>query len=250
MKMKNLPLLLVAGLLAQIVYAQKRTQDVIYLKNGSIIRSASGLKHLDSLIEVQTKDGSTFRFAANNLDKIVREPVKSDFRAKGFFIGTEVGLAFGKTSEFRNGQPAQATRTFQIRVAGGYWFTPRWAAGIGTGLDTYQYNNRSIAIAPVFVRLISAPVAGRLSPVVTLDLGHGWYSNRLSNSTAANEHNQGGLLFNPAAGFLARTSRKTSFLFTIGYCTQTYQYARDDFESRTENDMVFRRMSVRLGWIF
>ncbi len=248
--MKNLPLLLLAGLLAYTAHAQKRTQDAIHLKNGSVIRNASGMKHLDSLIEVQTRDGSTIRFAATDLEKIVREPVKPAFRTKGYFLGAEVGAGLGKTYEPRNGMPAQATQKLQVQVVNGYWFTPRWAAGIGAGLDSYEYNNRNITVTPVFVHLVSAPLTGRLSPVATLDVGHGWYSGKLSSGTAANEHNRGGLLFNPAAGFLARTSRKTSFLFTIGYRTQAYHYWRDDFESRTESDVVFRRMSVRLGWMF
>ncbi len=248
--MRNLPLLFLIGLLAHTAHAQKRTQDVIHLKNGSMIRNASGMKHLDSLIEVQTKDGSTIRFAASDLEKIVREPVRSAFRTKGYFLGAEIGLGLGKTYEPRNGMPVQSTQNLHFQVVNGYWFTPRWAAGIGAGLNSYTFNNRNIMFTPVFVRLVSAPLTGRLSPVATLDVGHGWYSNKLSNSTAANEHNRGGLLFNPAVGFLARTSRKTSFLFTIGYRTQAYHYWRDDFESRTESDVVFRRMSVRLGWIF
>ena len=128
--MKNLPLLLLAGLLAHTAHAQKRTQDVIHLKNGSIIRNASGLKHLDSLIEVQTKDGSTIRFAASDLERIVREPVKPDFRTKGYFVGMEAGFGFGKTYESRNGQSAQATQKLQVQVVNGYWFTPRWAATV------------------------------------------------------------------------------------------------------------------------
>ena len=248
--MRNLLLLFLIGLMAHTTHAQKRTQDVIHLKNGSIIRNASGLKHLDSLIEVQTKDGSTIRFAASDLERIVREPVKPDFRTKGYFVGMEAGFGFGKTYELRNGQSAQATQKLQVQVVNGYWFTPRWAAGIGVGLDGYEHNNRSFTTMPVFVRLVSAPLTGRLSPVATLDLGHGWYSNKLSGGTAANEHNRGGLLFNPSAGFLARTSRKTSFLFTIGYRSQAYHYWRDDFESRTDNHVVFRRMSVRMGWMF
>lgn len=67
--MKNLPLLLLAALLAHAAHAQKRTRDVIYLKNGSVIRHASAMKHLDSLVEVQTRDGSTVRFAASDLEK-------------------------------------------------------------------------------------------------------------------------------------------------------------------------------------
>lgn len=156
----------------------------------------------------------------------------------------------GKTYTPRNGPPAQAAQKIHVQAVGGYWFAPRWAAGIGTGIDTHEFNGRGVVTTPVFVRLISAPLTGRLSPVATFDVGHGWYSNRLSNSTAPNEHNRGGLLLNPSAGFLVRTARRTSFLFTIGYRTQAYHYRREDFESRTENDVVFRRLSVRTGWMF
>ena len=123
-------MLFLIGLMAHTTHAQKRTQDAIHLKNGSVIRNASGMKHLDSLIEVQTRDGSTIRFAATDLEKIVREPVKPAFRTKGYFLGAEVGMGLGKTYEPRNGMPAQATQKLQVQVVNGYWFTPRWAATV------------------------------------------------------------------------------------------------------------------------
>jgi TM2 domain-containing membrane protein YozV len=53
--------------------AQSATDDVIYLKNGSVIRGSIIEQIPNQTLKIQTKDGSVFVFKYNEIDKITKE---------------------------------------------------------------------------------------------------------------------------------------------------------------------------------
>jgi len=247
--MKNLLVVLITALLASLfAHAQnkdKRTQKVVYLKNGSIIRQTRSLQHIDSLIEVQTIGGSTFRFSAGELDRIAHEPIPAAFRTRGYFIGIEMGVNTGRSFMDNPGNDGRE-HSPSIQLTSGYYWNSHWATGVGTALDIYQAGT----FVPVFVRGMYMPLKSRITPVVSMDIGYGFYTQAFNGAPATNQDIDGGLFLNPAAGFMVRSAYRTAFLFTVGYRHQDWYQSFQNGEVRTAQDMAFRRTSIRMSLLF
>ncbi|MCU0354477.1 MAG: hypothetical protein MUD08_12185 [Cytophagales bacterium] len=250
--MKNIFLLPLFCLLALTAHGQsdKPSQQVVHLKNGSVIRQATSLKHLDSLIEVKTTDGSVFRFEASQLDKFSRETVRPSLRQSGFFVGFDMGLGMGRSYLDVPGNDARESSFFLQMTAGHQW-NPKLNTGGGFGIDHYGVGT----FLPVFGRVSYAPLRTRLSPVATLDAGYGFYTRALNGDPAPNQTVDGGFFINPAAGFLVRTGWRTNLSFTVGYRHQAHrqriaqEWGRDG-DVVTIQEMVMRRTSIRMSWTF
>ena len=82
LKMKKLLLSLFIVLAGGSAYAQ-RTQDVVHLHNGSIIRGEV-IEHVPGAdVKVRTADGSVFVYKSSEIEKIEKENVKADPKAGG-----------------------------------------------------------------------------------------------------------------------------------------------------------------------
>ncbi len=230
--------------------AQKRTQEVLYLKNGTIIRGIQSLTRTDSLLEIYTTEGSLLRIPASELEKIDRESITPKFTKKGFFWGADWGFGLGKPYQLRNAEPDDATqRVVALQVSGGYRWNPHWSTSLGIGVDSYK----DFAFWPVSLRGTYVLLNRRVSPIVTMDAGYSFRSGKLESPTPdIQTHIDGGLLFNPSAGILVHTGCRTSFILSAGYRQQTYTqtFTNPIDETRTEQAIVLRRFFMRIGWIF
>ncbi len=74
--------------------AQSGTKDVVYLKNGSIIKGTILEMEMDKNIKIQTADGSIFVYAMSEVDRITKESVPSNEIPMVFERGKGSGSAF------------------------------------------------------------------------------------------------------------------------------------------------------------
>ena len=52
-----------------------KMEDVVYLRNGSIIRGLIIERVINTSLKMQTKDGSVFVYPINEVEKITKEPI-------------------------------------------------------------------------------------------------------------------------------------------------------------------------------
>ena len=108
-------------------YAQGELQEVVYLKNGSIIRGTIIEQQPNKLIKIQTNDGNVFVYNIDEVDKITKEPYynrnhkknNSNFQYKetnGYKGFLELGYTFG-TGDFCEDE-------LEINGTYGYQFNP------------------------------------------------------------------------------------------------------------------------------
>ena len=77
--MKKFIITFIFLLLASNLYAQEKMEDVVYLKNGSIIRGTIVEQIFNVSIRIKTKDGSVYVYKADEVEKVTKEllvPVK------------------------------------------------------------------------------------------------------------------------------------------------------------------------------
>lgn len=138
------------------------------------------------------------------------------------------------------------TGSFSFQTFNGWRVRPRTAVGLTTGLDAYQ----GALIMPVAagVRQVLFEKGPTLSKIqASLDLGAGtlWLDGEDDISK------KGGLMINPAVGFIFPTRSGSAFLLNFGYKYQYYTllttYSKENFVEETRN---IKRLQVRLGFQF
>jgi hypothetical protein len=75
---------LIISLCASLLSAQASQQDVLYLKNGSIIRGTIIEFIPDKTVKIQTADSSLFVFASSDIEKILKEDVQKTTQTSMF----------------------------------------------------------------------------------------------------------------------------------------------------------------------
>lgn len=108
----------------------QRTKDVLYLKNGSIIYGKL-LEVKDSQFKIQTQEGSTFIFKAEEVERFANESPLFDGRKKsGFGFGLEAGILAGS-------QESRYKNPFSFNALAGVTFNTRHVLSIGSGVEFF-----------------------------------------------------------------------------------------------------------------
>ncbi len=249
-------LLLTAFLLAFTLcaYAQKKAEDVVYMKNGDtykgeIVRYVQGDK-----MQFRQTDGNEIELMEKDIRKIVQgteyeavvegstavasknTPVK--LRTKGIYNTTSLLFALGSSDA--NGIALGAG----LGNVTGYMLATWLGAGIGIGVDNYA--RRGETIYPVFGELRTYfPSKTTRSFYTTLAGGYGFAFKRESLDIVEAE---GGLLIYPAIGIrlssLEGLDVNIDFGFKYQEATFTRQLSGGDVELR---NLTYQRFVLRAG---
>jgi hypothetical protein len=221
---------------------QKGWQDVVYLKNGSILRGTLVEDPAGGKVKIETVGRNLFVFEAAEVEKVSRELVRPVFTypfSKGYLNQTEAGLSVGNSS----GLNARRHVDLSFQTFNGYQFASFLALGLTAGVDGYS----GITLLPVGLGLRGDLTKTRIRHFYSLDAGYAldWLNNpRLPGNR------QGGYFWSPGVG-LKFNSRKThAFLISLAYRhqTSTVEMPFGNGTSVTENK--FKRMLFRVGFSF
>ena len=124
--MKKTALFITAMLISIVSFAQTSLQDVVYLKDGSIIRGDIVEMVSGEVVKIQTADGSVFIHDFADVEKIIKEQQKgtADFREKSPWISGALSCFIPGLGQFYNGENRKGWIDLGIHVAG-------WGAAVG-----------------------------------------------------------------------------------------------------------------------
>jgi hypothetical protein len=151
--------------------------------------------------------------------------------AKKYMGMIEIGYLLQQN---QNNQPNTSDASPTLVIFNGYRFHRMLSVGPTIGLDFYN----AVLIAPVAL----------VSPNYSLDAGYGttFLHDNPDQSKAS-----GGWMVNPALGLRVNTGNETAFTFHLGY---KLQHARTQTTlwngSLINNEYSFKRLSVRMGFLF
>lgn len=163
---------------------------------------------------------------------------------KGYSGMVEIGYLYGKTKETDYGlitNPSVATPSVQF--FNGYRFHKLLTLGGTLGLDFYD----NILVTPVALGIRGEILSSRIRPIYSLDTGYGL--TFLSEEDSELE-TQGGWAFNPALGLRVNTGNKSAFTFTVGYKSQRITTESLSWNSRREQKIHYKRLTLRMGFMF
>lgn len=179
--MKKYLALLLFAIITTLSFGQSNYQDVVYLKNGSIIRGVIIEQVPNKSIKIETADRSVFVYQIDEIEKIAKEEKVSNknnesVRKKGF-IGLELGanIPVGKFADENDGA---AKTGFQINLINfGYLFsdnigiTATWfgASNPIEGVNNdYLWSHGGLLVGPLFSFPVSEKIEWDVKPMVGL----------------------------------------------------------------------------------
>jgi hypothetical protein len=213
------------------VFAQKAPDDVLYLRNGWVLRGKL-LTAEENSVRMETHDKNIFVFPLAEVSRTTQEPPirRSEvrYKSRGFAHFTEFG-ALGAANRASN---AITTSAFSLQTVNGYKFNTYFFAGVGVGIDLFAIQN----IAPVFLSLRGDFTdKGSVIPYYFLDGGYGF--NATINDSDSVRYT-GGETFGGGIGLKLLYQGNAAFTFSTGY---RYQQAAPNFP---------QRLTIRIGFSF
>ena len=195
--------------------------EVVYLKNGSVIRGTVIEQVPNESIKIQTSDGSIFSYLMDEVLKITKENVaapassskkplfqktekqwNNDYAPKQGYAGfVDVGGGFG-VGDYA-GAYVEATTSH------GYQIIPYLFVGAGAGFH-YDFDWESISI-PIFADIRYTALDNNISPIVGIKIGYSVLDLE-------------GVYFNPSIG--CRFGLSNGFAMNV---TFNYQMQKADF---------------------
>jgi len=216
--MKKLLFLCVMALFAGVVRAQN-LQDVIHLKNGSIIRGTIIEQVPGESLKIETRDGNVFVYKMDEIIKMTREAGLSQWQARRQFYGRSNGFqdkprgyAGALEAGYGIGVSGYGGR-FEFDVVNGYRFNPYFYSGFGIGVNVWTNGSRIVTL-PLFFHLRANFMDRLVSPYFSLNAGY---------NLSVTSDITGGFMVEPTLGVAFRTSNRTAVTFGIGYSGQQYK---------------------------
>jgi len=238
------------------LFAQKRNSDVVYLKNGSVLRGTIVLQDPGKFVKLKTPDRNIWVFEVGKIDSIVR-PAKIHIPQKsGYFNLTEMGVLAGNSANYKK-------NPFTLMNISSWKFENGFSTGIGVGVEffnetylpvvaDFRYFIRKAGAMP-FVSLqggYSIPLGGTYTQQhIYYDSPVMWVSSiyRPPVPTTTDFSARGGWLLNPAIGIQAPINENLALSFCAGYRMMRHRYGKND---TYKLDVDYNRLSLKVGLLF
>ena len=246
--------LFVTGLLSFISVFSLLAQDyqeVICLKNGSVIRGTVIEQQPNVLLKVKTADGSIFIYPMNEVEKITKEEAINRESEKSNRIRTDVkgyrgSVEVGTIVNFKASGIPIDKGAFSITTSHGYQFNPHLFLGAGIGLDYHAAGGR--LFMPLFADVRANFLNRDITPFWGVKIGY-------AVGSKASEVVNPGIYFNPTFGVRFILNRQSAMNIAFGYNLQQQIvkkdiYYNDNFFIYTgvyHHRLLRHALSLRLG---
>ncbi len=210
-------------------------EDVVHLKNGSVIRGMIVEQVPNESLKIETRDGNIFVYQMGEVEKMTKEMTaprsprtsrstgnrvarEPEFNKPQGYLGiVEVGGGLGLGN--------YAAQRASVSMINGYRFFPQLAVGIGVGAEMFfytwqDYNNGDVFTGPelsmpVFLHLRSDFIDGKVTPYIAVNAG---YNISLSGGFI------GGMMIDPSLGISFNVGRKNHLMIGAGYAMNWIKY--------------------------
>lgn len=212
-------------------------EDVIYLKDGGILRGEIIEMISDSAIRIEITGGNVFVVQMSDVDRVTEEePVAGSYYKHSGYIN-QIGADI-LTSE--------STTTLRFQMLNGYRFNPNFAAGVGIGYIPF---NDPLALIPVYLELNYHFLRANTTPFVFLRSGYN-FSLHPDDEMDIEDH-RGGWMFNPGIGIHFSRESDFQWYMNAGYNLNNASFDQEGFNNETlVTDLKYKRVMFGIGFSF
>jgi len=245
--LRFLPVLFLFMLFTSPLMAQKKGwQDVVYLKNGSIIRGDLLEDSTAGEVKIKIVGQNLLVFKTKEVARVAREYTKFNFEypyTSGYLNITELGLSIGYRAVAPQFGNASRVVNLSVQTFNGYQFYPAFALGVVTSIDTYE----QITLLPVGIGVRGDIIKTRVRPFYGLDAG--FALDWLNNPNLPADHD-GGFFWSPTLGIKFNSRKTHAFVVSMGYRSQKAIATTQDFSQTRTDNQHYKRMLIRIGMSF
>ena len=245
--MKKFPILLFALFVtfSSVLYGQKQEQeqnrgeDIVYLKNGSVIHGEILEIRENEYIRIRYTDSRELLITFDDVIRVRRNQIHGRlyYNTSGYMNRSGIELLGG------TGSP-----TLRFATIHGLHFSPHISAGLGVGLSPY---NDPLNLIPFFANFNYRLLKANTSPYLFLKAGYNFSMNAAEDDFATLNSHTGGLLFNPGAGIDFNFSSGFGWYIQAGYNIDESSYEFDGWGNEVvRTDLSYRRVSIGMGLTF
>ncbi|MCX6237672.1 MAG: hypothetical protein NTY07_08970 [Bacteroidia bacterium] len=249
--MRKSAIVLIALLfLINISFAQRDKRDVVYLKNGSVIRGQIINRLPSGQVQIKRGDNSYQVYESSQFDSIG----KVNRIHPTYFNLTEAGILAGNSNNKYASQ-------FSLMNISGWQFKNHFSLGAGAGVEFFSETYLPVVADFRYsfnlhkMNTFFGLQAGYSFAISKPDSAYMYYYDELSNSFGpppgkyVEVKAKGGFLFNPFMGFCTAISKNLALTFNIGYRIMRLHYSKEypyeNFEFYSDNN----RFSLKMGLI-
>lgn len=209
--MKTILSLLFGLLIIATATAQEKSIDVLYLKNGSIIKGEIIEQVPGVSLKIQTADGSVFVYKMEDIERITREfaPIKNSSASPApskLRSMIDIGYAV-KMGNF-------GMDRIKLHITNGARLGKNVSLGSGVGLHYYHVDE--VLLIPVYANLHINFIDGPASPYISFSGGYTFNTK--------NDFKGEGLYLNPVAGVSFKAGQRTMINIGVGYDIQSIRF--------------------------
>jgi hypothetical protein len=241
-------------ILFSMAHSEEAFEDVVYLKNGGVIRGMIIEQKIGKFIKIKTYDNRVLVFDFNEVDNIVKEPIqeknyieqKTKLAIEQHTISAisycgilRVGLRYGEDHAL-----------FNANFINGAKFGNGFSSGIGLGFDNYPNGN----MLPLFLDMRGYFIVKPAILSTYLDAGYsfGWIKNYDGG-------NFGGLMLALGIGLHSPYNGGLSGFFNIGYKMQSakeywtylnYDHVGNLYDSIEKRTVTYKFITADFGVAF
>jgi len=249
------------------LFAQSNTQDVVYLKNGGIIRGKIIDHESTGKVKIELCGGSVFVFQASEIDSLKKENALKNklheigqnyFRKdRGFRNMTELAIIYGvnfknnPTNNLYYSNTNQDDIGLSLETVNGYQFWPYLFVGGGIGIDrfiTYQQT-----FSPFFLRVSSEFIKRKVTPYIYVDAGYSVMWKQPATDGISYNSNAGGAYTAAGGGVRIYTRSRASVILSAGYkmnmSSSTWTYTYDSYDTYNVT-RTYQRFVMNIGVSF
>jgi hypothetical protein len=239
------------------IFGQDILDDVVYLKDGSIIRGLIIEQVPNTSVKIRTGDKNVFTISIKDIEKFTKEEpaVKfveslSRFKQKGYQNVTEIGILAGVGLIQTNSPQERSYQNdefdFSLSTVNGWLINSNVFTGIGIGIEKDHNDYR----LPLYLDTRFILLKSTITPFVYTDMGYAWGWN-----SDAEGSDWGGILLSFGLGVGCHLTRTSSLLFSVGYKIQQIklEYFRwfNNGVRQYEYDISFSNLlGIKLGFSF
>jgi hypothetical protein len=220
-------------------YAQK-TEDILYLKNGSILRGII-IGTVEGVVKIETYGGNLFAFALTDVAKTEKEIIRKDsktIKQKGYVNFTSMGVLLGSSV---NDKPTP----FSVIMEHNYKFNNYFAVGGAIGLESLNENTVPVALnLKIFVPLQNGSI------FISTLAGYSFSTGKPSYNAYGLEgikSASGGIMANIDLGYIIPVSESAAIYAALGYRYNELNYKLESWLNDADRKIKYNRFSVRIG---
>lgn len=221
--MKNYLVALLFCLISSLAFAQNFYQDVVYLKDGSIIRGIIIEQVPNKSIKIETENRNIFVYQIDDVERLVKEKmsdhndskikvINKNGLQKGYKAIIDLGFQLSRYSYYED----DLESGIRFDFVNGHQFNPYFYLGAGIGLR--HLISFETAIIPLFVNLKTNFIDHKNSPFLSVKIGHSFVNDEISLRNY-------GFLLSPSVGGNFKISPNSFLNVGLGYEMQGSTYS-------------------------